>query len=77
MLQHVIDLVRSLSQGRCTCSYPMSSLGWSTDPVTGVQDFHYERGPKEECLRCAARRCLEADGIEYEKVEHVQVDVKS
>jgi len=74
---HVIDLVRTLSQGRCACFCPMGSAGWTTDPLTGTQEFHCERGPKEECLRCAARRCLEADGIEYEKIDHVQVIVKA
>lgn len=68
---NVIDLVRALSRGPCSCIRTMDSCGWSTDPVTGVQDFHYELGPKQECLRCAARRCLQADNIEYEKVDHV------
>ncbi len=68
---HVIELVKALSRGLCSCTYPMALGGWSYDQETGGSKTHYDPGPKQECLRCQARACLESDGIEYEKVDHV------
>lgn len=72
----VIDLVKGLSCGPCLCMHPMGSGGLSYDPITGKTSAHYDPGPRIECLRCRARACLEADSIEYEKVDHTQVIVR-
>ena len=70
---NVVGLVKGLSEGRCFCYYINGSASLSTyDPMTGkVTQGHYDPGTKVTCLRCRARAALEADGIEYEKVDHV------
>jgi len=71
--ERTTSLVKDLSKGRCTCYYINGSCSISTfDPVTGkVTQGHYDPGTKMTCLRCKARAALEADGIEYEKIDHV------
>jgi len=67
------SLAKDLSQGRCTCYYINGSCNISSyDPMTGkVSPGHYDPGTKITCLRCKAREALEADHVEYEKVDHV------
>lgn len=67
MHDNVISLVKSLSCGPCSCSYQNGSFSISYDPATGKQTCGGDMGPKTECMRCRARRCLDADGVEYEK----------
>jgi hypothetical protein len=75
MSQHAntIELVKSLSVGPCSCTYRTASGMTSFCPTTGKTTFHHNPGPKTECLRCRARRCLETDSIEYEQVDHFQL----
>jgi hypothetical protein len=69
MHDNIISMVKSLSIGPCRCQYPygQASVGW--DPVKGTSTMSFEAGPKTECMRCKARTALEADGIEYEKLD--------
>ena len=66
--ENVINLVKVLAVGHCTCTYPVGSCSMSWDEKTGKSEFKSDPGPKQECLRCKARRVLEADNIEYDKV---------
>jgi hypothetical protein len=67
MNDNVIAMVKDLSRGPCSCSYQNGSFGIGWNPTTGKQTFSGDPGPKTECMRCRARRCLEADNVEYEK----------
>lgn len=62
--ENVIDLVKSLSVGPCTCTYPMASCSMMWD-AEGRSTHKSDMGPKQECLRCKARQALESDFIEY------------
>ena len=44
----------------------MASSCWGVDE-DGNSFFKHDPGPKRECMRCKARRALEADGVEYDK----------
>lgn len=74
--ENVIDLVKTLSVGLCSCTYPMGrcNIGW--DPDTGTTTCESDLGPKVECTRCKARRALEADSIEYVKVDTARYSVR-
>lgn len=73
MHENIISLVKSLSVGGCSCYHAngRGSMG-GYDPATGhYVPGTYDPGPKTECMRCRARGCLEADGVEYEKDDRV------
>lgn len=44
----------------------MASSAWGLNE-DGSSFHRYDPGPKKECMRCKARRALEADGVEYDK----------
>jgi hypothetical protein len=74
-MEHVVDLVKELSKGRCACyrTNGKFSLGY-IDQTTGKQVVgHCDPGQLVKCLRCRAREALEADGVEYTKIDHVPV----
>jgi len=75
MHDNIISFIRSLSQGRCSCYQIGGSLSIGTyDPLTGAETpFKSTPGTTIKCQRCKARAMLEADGIEYEKVDHLPV----
>jgi len=70
---NVISLVKSLSRGRCGCYQINGSLSIGAyDPLTGAETpFKSTHGDTIKCQRCIARAALEADGIDYEKVDHL------
>jgi hypothetical protein len=69
MHKSTIDLVKSLGRGTCTCYFSMGSSYSEVDLTTGKFINTYDKGPRQTCLRCQAREALEADKIEYEKVD--------
>lgn len=75
MDSNVVELVKGLSQGPCGCYYAHSQGGWGYDAASGEIKTDFRPGPKTECLRCRARRALEADGIDYERVDHLPLRV--
>lgn len=44
----------------------MASSAWGLNE-DGSSFHRHDPGPKKECMRCKARRALEADGVEYDK----------
>ena len=73
MNDHTVAMMKELSKGRCSC-YNINGSGNipTYDCATGQMiEGHYDPGTKITCMRCQAREALEADGIEYEKVDHV------
>jgi len=75
MDSNVVGLVKSLSMGPCSCYRGMGSCSWSYNSQTGEADYKTDPGPLTTCLRCRARQALEADGIDYEKVDHLPMRV--
>jgi len=72
--ENVINLVKALTVGPCTCTHPAASCSMMWDE-TGKSKFESYPGPKQECLRCKARRALEADCVEYDKDAKVRISV--
>lgn len=73
MHDNVISFVKSLSVGPCSCSYRMGSASSGHYMSDGTYaSGHHDPGPKTECMRCKARRCLDADGVEYVKDDRAQ-----
>ena len=75
MDSHSSELLKIAAQGPCSCYYAHGSGGWSLDSKTGEAKSNFDLGPKTECFRCRARRALERDGVEYEKVDHLPTTV--
>lgn len=61
-----VEFAKSFTRGPCSCYHPMASMSWGMDE-NGKSTYRHDPGPKKECMRCKARRALEADGIEYDK----------
>lgn len=72
---NVVGLVKSLSMEPCSCYHGMGSFTGTINTLTGQTEYKTDLGPKTECLRCRARRALEADGVPYEKVDHLTLRV--
>ena len=71
-MNSVIDFVKSLSIGPCSCAYNMGSFNVSYDYATGKSVMSGDKGPRtHHCTRCRAREALERDGIEYVKDDTV------
>jgi hypothetical protein len=71
MHDNTIALVKSMTVGGCTCYEVGGSCFFGSDPETGQPTFGSTPGTKIQCMRCKARAALDADGVEYEKVDHV------
>lgn len=70
---NVIELVKSLSVGPCSCQYNMGSFIMTYDNQTGKHEHFGDRGPRtQECMRCRARTALDADAVRYVKDDTVR-----
>lgn len=75
MHENTIAIVKSMTVGGCSCYVQGGSYSFGTDLETGQPTHSSTPGIKVQCMRCKAREALDADGIEYEKVDHVPYSI--
>jgi len=75
MHENTIALVKSMTVGVCSCYTEGGSCSFGMDLETGRPIHSSTPGIKVQCMRCKAREALDADGIEYEKVDHAPYSI--